>query len=78
MKKKLSLALAAFALVGTSCVGVRSDGNRHSVHAEAFNIFGFTVPADDQATAWAKVPAGATIHTAYSSPADWTSVVGAL
>ena len=77
MKKSTIAALTLVALA-SSCAGTRTVGNKHIAHAEAFNIFGFQFPHDDQAAAWDMVPAGAEATTVSTSPRDWTSVIGAL
>ena len=77
MQRKLICAIALLPLA-TSCVGVRSTGDKHSVHAEAFRFLALTIPGDEQEKEWARVPEGAEVISARSSPSDWTSVVGVL
>ncbi|MFT4539022.1 MAG: hypothetical protein ACI835_001460 [Planctomycetota bacterium] len=77
MNKRLLLSLALIPLA-SGCVGVRSSGDQHTVHAEAFHLLGLTIPGDENPKAWAKVPEGAEVITVRSSPSDWTSVVGVL
>ena len=76
MKKLILPVLLAVGL--TSCVGTRTTDDQFTTHAEAFNIFGFQIPEDDHAAAWAEVPEGATIETVRSTPSDWTSIYGIL
>ncbi len=73
MKK---LALSALCVALCSCTGIRKSGDQFTVHAEAFNILGLQIPADDYKTAMKQVPIGAEIHTINSTPSDWTSVIG--
>jgi len=68
------LGLLTFA----SCSGMREANGTFAVHAECFRIIGFSIPADDQAKAASLVPAGAQVTSVYSTPADWTSVMGFL
>ena len=77
MKKPFLLTIALLPLA-TSCVGVRQTGDHRTAHAEAFHLLGLTIPSDDNAKAWEKVPAGAEIVTVRSSPSDWTSVLGVI
>ena len=76
MKKVLTCVGIAALLATTSCSGVRHTSGTFSAHGEAFRIFGYAIPGDDQQAALDKVPAGATITSVSASPADWTSVVG--
>jgi hypothetical protein len=76
MKKILPLLLLA--TLSASCSGLRETDSTFTAHAESFRIFGFAIPGEDNEAAVAKVPEGATIETIRSSPADWTSVAGAL
>jgi hypothetical protein len=80
MKKSLQLSALSLslALLASSCSGLRTTGNTSTAHAESFNLFGLAIPGDDHEAAMNHVPAGATVHTVYSSPRDWTSVVGVL
>lgn len=79
MIRKSILVVALFALVGSiGCAGVRQTNTNFSAHAESFRIFGVVLPADDMAAAAAQVPAGATVTSVSSTPADWTSVLGAI
>jgi hypothetical protein len=59
-------------------VGVRTQDDQTTVHAESFHLFGLTIPDDDQNMAWEKVPDGVEIRTVSSDPLDWTSVVGVI
>ncbi len=77
MKKYTYLALALLPLTA-SCAGARHNGTNHTVHAEAFNLLGITIPSDDNARAWEMVPEGAEVVTVRSSPHDWTSLTGIL
>jgi len=77
MKRLLFSSLLLIPLLG-SCVGVRSTDDNYTVHAETFHLFGLEIPGNDHDAAWAKVPAGAEVHTVRSTPSDWTSVFGIL
>ena len=48
------------------------------VHTTSFNLLGLRIPFDDHEKAWSMIPEGADVHTAVSTPGDWTSIVGAL
>ncbi len=76
--KKSILPTALLLALASSCVGTRSTGDRHTVHAESFHLLGLEIPGDDPAEAWAHVPEGAEIVTVRSSPSDWTSLTGIL
>jgi len=65
-------------LLSFSCAGVQTTSDSFSVHAESFVILGYEIPGEDITAAEALVPEGATITTMYSSPDDWTSVLGFL
>lgn len=79
MKKKFLSGLGVAALLLTvGCSGVRESSGTFAAHGEAFRIFGFAIPGDDQQAAFDRVPAGATITNVSASPADWTSVLGIL
>lgn len=82
IRRSLVAASAALLLATAGCSGMRQTENGHfTVHAESFRIFGIAIPGDDQAAAeklvMDKFP-GATVHTQYSTPADWTSFWGVL
>lgn len=76
MKQIATLIVAVTILTG--CSGIRQTNNQFTTHAECFRIVGIPIPADDQATARALVPKGATITDVQSTPADWTSFWGFL
>jgi len=76
MKKALTFVGVAALLLATSCSGVRTSTKTFAAHGEAFRIFGFALPGDDQEAALNKVPAGATITNVNASAADWTSFIG--
>lgn len=78
MKHKPTTAALSLLLLTASCAGTRTVGDRNLVHAEAFNLFGWQFPHDDQAAAWSRVPEGADVHTVTTSPRDWSSVLGVL
>lgn len=76
--KKFVAALLVVASV-TGCSGVRtSPAGTFTTHAESFRVLGYAIPGDDKARAHELIPAGSTIHTIESTPADWTSVVGVI
>ena len=76
MNKVLLLIMSAALFTG--CAGIRETNNQFTTHAECMRVFGHPIPADDQVAAKNLVPRGANITNLQSSPADWTSVVGAL
>lgn len=79
MKKKFLSSLGVAALLMTvGCSGVRESSGTFAAHGEAFRIFGYAIPGDDQQAALDRVPAGATITNVSASPADWTSFTGIL
>ena len=76
-KGLMALGLCS-AIALSACAGMREDANGTSFtpHAESFRIMGIAIPHDDKTAAMDLVPAGATITTISSSPADWTSLWG--
>ena len=76
MKKILPLILLAG--LSASCSGLRETDSTFTAHAESFHILGYAIPGEDNEAAANLVPEGAKIETIRSSPADWTSVIGAL
>ena len=76
--KSLTVLILAATLLTSSCAGLRETNDTFTAHAESFRIFGYSIPADDQAAAREQVPSGATITTVNSTPADWTSFWGVL
>ncbi|MBT3339867.1 MAG: hypothetical protein HOM34_07235 [Planctomycetes bacterium] len=78
--KRITTLLSLFAtiiLLG-SCAGVQVSDDTFSAHAEALVILGFELPGDEALAAEALVPEGAIVQTVYSSPDDWTSLLGVL
>ena len=57
---------------------MRTSDKAFYTHAESIRVLGYAIPGDDQARAHALVPAGATITSVHSTPADWTSVIGII
>ena len=76
MKKLLPLVLLAG--LTASCSGLKETDSTFTAHAESFRIFGIAIPGEDNQAATELVPEGAEIETIRSTPADWTSVLGAL
>lgn len=77
----LVVCLIAHSLL--ACAGIRRTENTFYVHAECVRVLGFPIPQDDTTAAWklfeaGEVPAGAQVKTVTSTPADWTSLMGAL
>jgi hypothetical protein len=81
MIRKGLMALGLCSVIALSaCAGMSEDANGTSftTHAESFRIIGLSIPHDDKTAAMDLVPAGATITTISSTPADWTSFLGFL
>ena len=77
------LLVCLFAHSLLACAGIRRTPDTFYVHAESVRVLGFAIPGDDAAAAWKllaeeEAPAGAVIKSVTSTPADWTSLVGAL
>jgi len=63
-----------------ACSGLQANDGVFSAHAESLVILGMEIPGDDFAAAHeelAEIP-NAKITSVYSSPDDWTSLVGII
>ena len=72
------IAMISIVTAVSACSGMRRTGDSFTAHAESFNILGLRIPGDDHDRATRAVPAGAQVNTVFSSPSDWTSLLGII
>ena len=75
---KCATPLACMLLVG--CAGIRysQDQKTFVAHGESFHVLFLKIPGDELELAKSRVPPGATEHTVFAYPCDWTSFWGVI